>query len=318
MKLIHMALAVIMTVLFLGCSSGGSSDGGVVYTGKTTPAVITATNAESMAGAGLNGSQSSSTVAVGALQGSAVSGIAVAQNIVGSASSVVQGVAIGSMAAGVIQTTSQTILAADVGAVSGSITLVGQIDDVTHLGTITMTYNQFTVPSGTVMNGVITIKVDAVDSLLNRTNATMTFTSFKVADATNSLAMGGSVHIITAGATDTMTLNFTIDSNGHQTKMENFVYVVVSSAAPNFMSESLSGRVYDSVEGYVDVSTTAPMLTALSTDLYPSSGGPFLVKGSNNTQVRLTPQNVTSVLVEADTTGDGIFDYSAVQPWSAI
>jgi len=48
-----------------------------------------------------------------------------------------------------------------------------------------------------------------------------------------------------------------------------------------------------------------------SSFIFPIAGGPLQIHGTSHQSLRLSPLNESHVLVEADTTGDLIFDYSA-------
>ena len=309
----------LVTVLCAGLVSCGGSTAtdtssgtaGVTYTGSTVPAKVTAANADSLAG----------TVATGSSGGVALAGTGVVSHssrlnfVTLTEAMLTQSAAIrnnvnSSVAVGVMQSLNQTVNGVDVGG-SGSMSIVGSIDDVTSYGSFTMTMNQFN-DGVTTMNGVMTVEMSA-------TGASLSFSNVTVVDATGSYAMDGNIKVVATATGETITMNFAAsDSTGLQVKLENFVMTTAYDVTGAVTSESMSGRIYDSVNGYLDITTTTAMVYSPAGVMYPSSGGPVTAVGDAGTKVRVTPIDATTALVEADTTGDGAFDYSNQVAWSAL
>jgi hypothetical protein len=85
---------------------------------------------------------------------------------------------------------------------------------------------------------------------------------------------------------------------------------------------SLSGRYYDPDFGFVDFTTAEP-LTIGTADPYPDSGAIAFTgsKGSAGgpTRARLQALSATHCRIQADTNGDGTYDYdSGSIPWSGL
>ena len=70
-----------------------------------------------------------------------------------------------------------------------------------------------------------------------------------------------------------------------------------------------SGRYYDLDEGYVVVSTDSPF-RVYDGDDWPSEGV-LVVTGDGSTKARLTVLTSTTFRVEADTDGDGSYDFDS-------
>ena len=309
---------VACSILLFACSpDGGSTTGGVTYTGVVTPAKITAANADTLASSAANGSSG----------GKAVAGFRTVSN--GSVS--IQALDLTnaildhslapkrpSVAIGAVQTINQTFNGFDLGG-SGTIVYTGQQDSVTGYGTLTVVFNQFNDGAGTTINGSETVTVDA-------SGVSITFTRLTVQDATGTVSIGGNIKLTeTLGAdgftvvSDVLTMNFAAqDTNGNQIKLENFRIASTYDSIGSQLTESISGRFYDSAQGYIDITTTTPLVYSPAGVVNPSSGGPIIAVGANNTKVRLTPIDANNVLVEADTTGDGNYDYSVQKAWSAL
>ena len=320
-KMKKLLLLITCSSLLFACSSsddGGSTGatGGVTYTGVTTPASITPTNYDTLAGSAVNGSSGGQAIAVGALSNGS-GGI----DALSLSHALLQYGASGSnasVASGALQSFNQTINGADTGG-SGTLVFVGQIDDVTQYGTLTVTYNQFDDGSGTVINGTQSQIIDA-------SGITVTFTNLSIQDVSGTTTLGGTIKFAQTFASDgvtlvsdTITLDFTAqDTAGNQIKLVNFSVTSTYDTAGWVLTESVSGRFYDSAQGYLDITTTTPLVYSPAGALNPSSGGPIIATGANNTKVRITPIDATNVLVEADTTGDGNYDQSVTKAWSAL
>jgi hypothetical protein len=92
--------------------------------------------------------------------------------------------------------------------------------------------------------------------------------------------------------------------------------------APTFFTESISGRVFDSNAGYVDVSTQTapysapwgPLYFATSTQSFPDWG--IIVLNGATSSMRITSLGVNLAKFEVDTNGDGTVDNTARMQWS--
>jgi hypothetical protein len=69
---------------------------------------------------------------------------------------------------------------------------------------------------------------------------------------------------------------------------------------------NMTGRYYEPVYGYVDISI-GNTVHINDVDGWPSSGS-FILTGANASKARLTYVNATQFMVDADTDGDGSYD----------
>ena len=79
-----------------------------------------------------------------------------------------------------------------------------------------------------------------------------------------------------------------------------------------------SGRIYDPDYGYVQLTTESPV-RIYDGDFWPSSGI-ILIEGDNgiaggSTRAKMTMLNTSAYRIEADTDGDGFYDYDTVENW---
>ena len=96
------------------------------------------------------------------------------------------------------------------GAVSGTLTMSGSIDDTTFTGSMTMTFVNFNDGDGYTIDGTVILRVDGFDrGSGNITDATMSFTSWTMKSAGADFTLGGSIRIqesVQAGS-ETLTIN---------------------------------------------------------------------------------------------------------------
>lgn len=328
-------LGIVFATLLTACGGGGSSStpsapANLTYSGSTSPATITAANEGALV----------SNVFGGATSANIMTGVAVSNTAHNSMRASIQALAKAARSAPAYASTGRVLAAGAVatipattipGTSGGTMTLSGQIDNATFAGSMTMVFADYS--NGIVkMNGTVSMSITTWDA----TNAvplssTITFSNIQITDVTSNMTnrMDGSFNLqISVGAnTETITVNAVMEEThwGRQAKLQNFVMTNTydNVIAPTTVSEVVTGRVFDGQEGYVDITTVAPMVTTnLTTDLYPSSGQ-IILSGANGalggaTKARMTVVLHQQVQIDIDLDGDGIYDWSAQQLWSTI
>lgn len=86
------------------------------------------------------------------------------------------------------------------------------------------------------------------------------------------------------------------------------------TSASGYVSFTISGTYYDHDHGYVSVSTTTPFILYSGYD-HPSQGV-LIIDGrtgiaGGSTKARLTAITASTYRVEADTNGDGSYDWNS-------
>lgn len=332
-------------VLALSACGGGGSDSGsssstptnnfppqvaLTYTGVTTGAALSATNAGPIA--------ANVTGASGAAGGSVVVSAVSAQGDTSTASQPTG-------ATGLSRRLSAAMRSGDVGKSyngalagaaintttpcdSGTMQVSGNTAD-NGTGTVNIAYNQCRTGSDTI-NGPASMKIDGWDAA-NRviTDGTLTITRVDFSGPGLSFGMTGTLRsqIDIPNATTRLTSNIiTQDAAGHQTRTQDLVVTNVYDdvTSPSFFTESITGRVFDGTQGFVDVSTQTapftapwgPLYFATSSQSFPD-WGIIALTGATGT-VKITSFGIDMAKVEVDANGDGIFESSARMPWSAF
>ena len=211
---------------------------------------------------------------------------------------------------------------------SGTMQISGSLD-ANNTGTVNVAYNACRSGPDTI-NGPASVKVNSYDSTAKViTDAVVTFTRVNFtgpginSDFTGTLAS----HVDVGNAVETLTQNIVTQDNntaGHMTRTQDLVIVNtfddVNSAS--FFTQSIRGRVFDSVAGFVDVTTTTAPFTAPWGPLYfstKSQGFPdwgiIDINGTTG-HVRITAIGPDLAKVQVDADGDGVFENSARMRWA--
>ena len=293
-----------------GAGAGGGGGGSatpppqvpLVFSGVSTAASVSATNA-------------------GALAANVMSGMSVAAgNSFGmhvvSASGALAGVAVNSTQA----------------CDSGTMNISGNRNS-DGTGTLSISYNACRNAAHT-LNGPATLQINAYDAT-NKiiTDGTVTMTRINVSGPGMNSDITGTVQkqINVSRNTETLTANITAQDNttGRMMKTENLVIVngYADVLNPTFYTESINGTVVDSVAGSVTVSSTTPQYVAPWGPLYfatskqpfPDWGVIVLTGASTSTGARpnITVTGLSSALakIQVDTNGDGTFEHTARVSW---
>ncbi len=198
------------------------------------------------------------------------------------------------------------------GSCGGSATITVTLDDVTGDFNGTINFNRY-CELDVIVTGLVGLNGNDSDSSIN-----MSFTSLSVEACGVSATSTGSASARLSGSTSTIDSNMRIrDSETGKVYWVNDFEIVLRESFNSVRIEE-SGRFYDPDYGYVIVSTPQA-LQVNSGDTWPSSGvidivGASGIAGGSSTRARLTAFN-TSYRIDADTTGDGVFDFSETNAW---
>ncbi len=335
----NLRLIAVMTMgvlSILGTGGGGGGGGeinnkpqGIPYVGNTNPAIISTTNAARLV-ANVAAASGASSIIVGpavaivssprgARESSSQIGLAHLLNTyMHEALSKVNSQSVGQPRVASSVPVDQ-ITQCDNG---GSIHIVGTLNN-DGTGTLTATYNN--CQSGdTTLNGVATVNIYKFDfnySII--TDATFSFTLLTITSPGESASASGSFHNqlnITAN-TETMTINMVIRDNltGEMMKDENLVIVDIydSVVFPSSYTESVSGRVYDSIHGYIDLTTATPLVFSSINQIFPETGQ-LLFTGAAAASIRVSALSAILIRLQLDLNADSIYETTAVLRWTDL
>lgn len=326
MKKMGIAIVSILAVgLLAACGGGGGGGAGgggaaVNYTGITAQAVITTANADDLTVGGFqNGTigQSSGSIAVVAQEdvvGGRPRGIVVSDAIEHALQQAdITSLQATEVATGAVQTVSDSINGTCGGVFSFTITL----DDISGEFDGTGTFSSYcdldtTLNGGVSFSGVIdpfTLVFDQLSISTNSLTTQLCGESFTVA---------GTISLSNSGLTAVVNEDMLVRDDASGVVYWADIQITVTDG-PGYTDISETGRFYDPLFGYADIVTITP-LRIFDFDVWPSSGvlaaeGDLGIAGGA-TSAQLTASGA-SYTIEADTTGDGLFDYMDTQAWPA-
>jgi hypothetical protein len=317
-----------------GCGGGGG--GGVspvVYSGNTSPAVITTTNASVITANVIGTSDAAAIVGGIATEGNSASEnqrtgpghlarllaenfrkITSRMNLVRPAQQSVAGV--------------QIDITEPCDADVGTLRIFGPLDDIFLTGTVTFVFSNCLLGEITV-NGRGSMRIDVF-----LTDFTMSFARLTLRGTGLSIDAGGSIRLQDAGNTLTITMNLDEinNSTGKMRKSANLVIVNVFNDILNpttSFTQTLTGQVFHSDHGFVDVATTQPFFFVTLEQLFPDSGQMVLTGAPvnmGNRTIRATALTsppaampASMVRLELDLDGDGVvFEIDARMLWTQL
>lgn len=315
------AAAVLVTFLPVGlwsCGGGGGGGGGggdgaappILYEGRTTQAVITQDNAHAF---------------LSLLLGDALETPDVAAS---SASRVAPLADSGPEASGRSRALPRTPVEGRIsGIVSGTASYSGVVED-DGTGIVTFVFTRFNDGDGVTYDGRLILEILAVDPFnLEITHALTTMTPLTVETETDKTTVSGTVEstydISTLTFIDRLSLDGRDETTAATFRLAELVHTLTCDA-PHVLSscaEEITGRVYLDTEGYVVVSTRAPLQYhypgRFNVDV-PDAGGPLLLAGALQTWAAVTPLSISEVRVELDLDEDPAYELSETYRWHAL
>lgn len=237
-------------------------------------------------------------------------------------------------AVGVIQT--RTINCSTSGTISAVANDADNNGVISAGDSLTVTASNCNDGGSTTINGSIGVSVITLTGNLDSDNYNaalrLTFSNLSAASPGRTANLNGDLSL-SASATGIYRRNQSItasslllDANIGGTTNNRGVtnFAATYSEVPNSPTSAfrtaltVSGTVSSSAlnNGFVNIATNSPFVR-LSTNPYPSSGQ-GVITGANASQVRLTAQSATTVLIELDAAGDGVYETSTTRQWSEI
>jgi hypothetical protein len=317
----------IFLLALAGCG-GGDGDGDVVplsYSGNTNAAVISTTNAARLTGNVIGGNDAGailgplSVAPSGPVQMPSIGFADVAHGLNRAFREALAHLERGSdgqpLKAGA---TINQMVPCDM----GSVQLTGMIDDFTGTGTLNLDYRACTL-SGLTLSGPATARIDAFD-IANEvpTDFTVSFPRMLLRGAGLNADVGGSLRtqLDIPNNVETLTLkSVSLNNNTGNMTMDNLVLLAFHANVlfPSSYSENITGRSYDGVHGYVDVTTPTVLIFNTASQLFPDSGQ-VLLTGAGNRTILVGAQSSTMTQLQLDTNGDGPIDNTAFLKWTEL
>lgn len=195
----------------------------------------------------------------------------------------------------------------------GSVALNGTVDDETGVGDLSVAYNDCVDVDGVTLSGQATFNIIAVNGP-DITNLIIEIRLLRLRDGVTDVSTSGNISsfndVFANFATDVVNTVTRDNGTGRVSKVED----LARSFSLSQQTLLVNGRVFDSIEGYVDVVTTDSLRFASSAESFPFDGGPLILTGAADTRLFITPVNASTVQV--DVQDDGVVIAQAAFAWS--
>lgn len=296
---------VLLTIMLSACGDSGGG-GGITYTGVTTQATISDTNATTLSTTAYQGGRvGSASSTIGIVQDSQNGQISHSRTLVTiqvleKTFREIDLTPMSSVIVGAVVSVNDTIS----GDCGGNVAYSISADDQTGDFTGQFTFNNYcsdndTLSGSASVSGQIDMDTEEITSL------NLSINNLTISSGGDSFTIAGNIALNLSSSPITVTMSLLLrDDTGKVYWVKDFSMTFTEQVG--FIEINMTGRFYHPDYGYVDLSTPTP-LSINSSDDYPSSGV-LVLSGSGNTKVRLTADSSTTFHVDADTDGDGDYD----------
>ncbi|WP_372742806.1 hypothetical protein [Neptunomonas sp.] len=314
-----------------GGGGGGDDDGttGISYSGNTDPAVISRSNAARLVGNVLVGQTIIGSSSGGAAKfevpiDTTAQGIGLVQ-VPGRLAQMLRS---SMQSSSIFLSRSYSVRArTDVDETipcdnnNGSLHITGIIED-DGTGALTLEYLNC-LEGNETLDGIVEAQINAFDNFsFIITDAIYRFSVLILTTPTFSVSLDGSIHSqlsFTGGQTEQLTTDRLVARNnatGEMLMIRNQVNVLEydNLLFPTIYTETITGRIFDSTHGFVDVTTLVPLNFSFITQDFPDAGQILLI-GSLNSGIQATVASDIYVSLQIDADGDTSFELSFSMNW---
>ena len=292
-KTLSIIFMLVLSIFLTACGGGGSSDdssSGISYTGLTDMAIIDADNAVELAlGAYFGGPIEDSFWAE--------------QRSEDQANPFTQSLSI----------VSDTVTVS--GNCGGSQTTNVYLDDTNGSFTGTEVFKDY-CEDGMTTSGTVNFTGNANLYTLEINNIAMSFDQLTVSSVEGSVLMSGTINNQFGLGSLQQTMNYLIrdnrDNDSKVYKIDNYQIDTEISPIGTVEITYTSGKYYHPDFGYVELESLTPFI--VYDGGYGADSGELLVNGHASTNALLSVINSEEIMVEADTNGDGVYDFY----WSSL
>lgn len=295
-----------------GGGGGGSDSSGLSYSGNVAPATITTGNAAPLAASLTDDSLPSVPGELASATGASAQLVQPSLTVTDSVSrKLAQALPRqGALVSAASTTLDNTVSCAD----GGTVRVTGTINN-DGTGTLVISFGNCS-EDGDTLNGSITVRIDAYSLVaMAPTDLTLSFSNLTLSRSAPPLSMSysGTIRVQRnlLANTETVTVNAISRNNGTGLMKQAQNLVIVTSydnlLAPSTKSVTISGRVYDSIHGHVDISTEEALIYG-SLDQERPDSGVLVLTGAGGRRIRIEFQSASVVVLQVDYTGDSAYD----------
>jgi len=321
MKMVSVSSMILLAMFLTACGGdGGDSGGGISYTGITTPATIDEYNAVDIATGAYQGGQT----------GTAMGGLSYVQTLtsehIGRPRTLEVAQALEDSlrrvdfmyrSDGTILNAITTVTETVAGDCGGSGSYAISIDDQTGEFSGSFNYSSY-CNQGVAISGNVSFSGLVDVNTGNIVKFNFSFDNLTGTSGSDSFTLDGTISYDVSGSTTTTTMTMLLQDNNTLKVYWLKDWAMTLTEGVNYeVTLKISGYYYDPDYGYIAISTPTPFVIYYGYS-WPSAGV-LVVTGDGNTKARLTVLSSATCQVEADTNGDGSYDWdSGVLYWSEL
>jgi hypothetical protein len=327
MGMVLVLSAFLLSMFLSSCGGGGGGDGGgppgISYTGVATPAPIDGNNAVDLSTGAYQGGNTGGAVSVlGAVQTGGSEGtssprtLKVCRALEDSLRRVDLMSRSGGIPVGAVYEETGTVDGDCGGSASYTIT----VNDVTGEFSGSFNFDNY-CSYGVTLSGNVTFSGDVDVNTGYLETFTFSFNNLTCTSGSDSFTLDGDISCdVVNDSSITVSMDMFLKDNNTEKVYWAKNHTMTWTEGAGYMEFEWSGRYYDPDHGYVVVSTDTAFVIYDGDD-WPSEGVLVITGDTGSeggpTQARLTVLSSTTFQVEADTDGDGTYDWdSGVLYWS--
>jgi hypothetical protein len=205
---------------------------------------------------------------------------------------------------------------------SGTVRERIEVDNAAFVSVVTEEYRNCAA-DGELLHGTIVRRGSTGDPTASISEVQIP--ALRIVDEEGDITISGAITARTesTGGIQTIGIELVMEDNDTHESLMAEGFQLRLSFVPNQTTftqhlEIAGGRIFLSEHGFVEVRTENP-LVVVGFDLPPPvSGGPIVVTGSGDAQLRITPRSASEVLIELDPDGNGVPDRAAVVQYAVL
>lgn len=288
MNRFFMLMLAATVVLLSACGGGGGGSATVSYDGVTAQATVTSDNAADLAELAYYGSQLSDPLPLASVQASSGGGepAPVLPEIFDLISSLPEKIDADYLSENVAKAAITMPAFTEPCEISGSMSISGTFDDVTGALNANLSMASCNSGDGVIMDGTLLLGAMGIADIENPVFSTFTVTfkhlTYEFVDGNDSILLEGTASswYDNDQTAQVMQINMIMQQVGTslQAKLENYTVSVVEMGMEQQVS--ISGRIYESTVGYIDLSTLQPIMVDMYGEPYQ---GIYRIEGAGGT-----------------------------------
>lgn len=180
-------------------------------------------------------------------------------------------------------------------------------------------YSAYQPVAGLRYDGRLVVEITATAASPNGADAVLGYHNLQITQSKYVVFVVGTLATHYVSFPEARTLDMNLQFLGPTSTPGSYfqnVHVAATRPAPSEYNVSVSGRIYDPTHGYIDWSSTQPLIQP-SLEANPTAGGPIGI-AADGPALRVAPYNTRWLAAELDLDGDSRFERSRPLAWADV